>query len=227
MVLLVIDRLRRSRLVDTIVLATTIDPSDDKLVGLVEDHGIDVVRGPVLDVLERYGLVADRFAGADTIVRVTADCPFVDPDVVDDVIRLLRRTGADFASNRLPPPHRRTFPVGLDVEVCTRAALMEARSLAVKKHHREHVMPFLYETEKYRVEILDLEVDQSVFRWTVDTPQDLEAVRAIASRASSKFASWEEFAAVVTAEPELMKINGGVIQKELSEIDTRWASNEA
>lgn len=222
MVLLVIERLKKSSLVDEILVATTVDDSDDELAQIVRGYGVDVVRGPVFDVLERYALAVESRPDATLVVRVTADCPFIDPNVVDDVIRESMRTGAAYVSNRLPPPHERSYPIGLDVEVFSRDSLFTARRDAVTRHDREHVTPYLYESGLFDVEVLQLPVDMSRYRWTVDTPEDLQAVRAIASRMTSTMSSWHELVSIMESEPDLMRINADVRQRSFVDSDERW-----
>ena len=220
-----LDRLAAASTIDRVVLATTTERSDDPVARLAEDLGFEVVRGSVFDVLDRFHDALQAHPDADVIVRITADCPFLDPALVDDVVDLLRRRGADFASNRLPPPFPRTYPVGLDVEACTRAALETAWRDATAKHHREHVMPYLYEsTGLFSVALLDLEEDLSSYRWTVDTPRDLAAARAIADRLTPGDLSWRSILAIVGADPALRELNAMEEQKTLGATDTRWAA---
>ena len=139
----VLHRLGRATLVDEVVVATSDQPDDDPLAAHVESAGVAVFRGDLHDVLSRCRGAAESRA-ATTVERVTADCPLLDPDAVDAVVRAHRETGADFTANRLPPPHHRTWPIGLDVEVATIEALRRADDEATEPAHREHVMPYLY-----------------------------------------------------------------------------------
>jgi spore coat polysaccharide biosynthesis protein SpsF len=157
------------------------------------------------------------------VVRVTADCPFIDPGIVDRLVRLRRERGADFVANRLPPPYPRTYPVGLDAEVCTAEALEVAWRDATAPAHREHVMPFLYESgERFSVVVDQLDEDLSGMRWTVDVPEDLAAVTAIDLACGPEPFDWLRVLAVVRADPELQRINSGFQQKHVSEVDSRW-----
>jgi spore coat polysaccharide biosynthesis protein SpsF len=150
----VIERTLRARSLDTVLLATTTDPSDDPLADFAASMEIDCFRGSLHDVLDRYYRAAQT-ARADLIVRITADCPLIDPAVIDQTVELLKNPSAfnspkvDFSCNRLPPPFSRTFPIGLDVEACTFSALERAWNQATETFHREHVMPFLYEGLKF------------------------------------------------------------------------------
>ncbi len=153
----VVERTRRSKLVQNVVVATTIDSSDDDIFAFCKKKSYHVKRGSIYDVLDRYYQTARQFQ-AEIIVRITADCPFIDPALIDEVVSLLRggqMTGChqestsietyDFVANRLPIPWGRTYPIGLDVESFTFDILQEAWKNAVEKHQREHVAPYFYE----------------------------------------------------------------------------------
>ncbi|MFN2152940.1 MAG: cytidylyltransferase domain-containing protein [Anaerolineales bacterium] len=153
----VVERTRRAQYVNEVVVATTLDPADDPIFEFCKRKDYRVGRGSVYDVLDRFYQAATHFQ-ADVVVRITADCPLIDPGLIDDAVRLLLSgTGAldlrlklsasrfDFIANRLPPPWGRTYPIGLDVEVMTFDALERAWRTAIPKHQREHVTPFLYE----------------------------------------------------------------------------------
>ena len=137
------------------------------------------------DVLDRYYQAARLYA-ADVVVRITADCPVIDPGVIDETVRALfggQGRGApvyDFSANRLPPPWKRTYPIGLDTEVVTFTALETAWKEAAQPHQREHVMPFFYEQpERFRTRLVDYSRDLGALRWTVDTAEDLALARRI------------------------------------------------
>lgn len=169
-----LERLRQIP-VDALVVATSTLTRDDAVVDIVRDAGVAVVRGPESDVLERYGMCLDTYP-ADTVVRLTADCPLLDPQVLADVLALHTQSGADFTSNVLP----RTFPRGLDVEVASAQALTAARREAASPAEREHVMPFLYRhPERFRLANLRCEQDLGDERWTVDTEADLAFLRQV------------------------------------------------
>ena len=172
-----IDRLRRAETLDRLVVATSTDASDDPLAALCEDMGIDVHRGSLTDVLDRYYQAAKRWR-ADTVVRLTGDCPLVDPAVIDALVTFYHDGGYDYASNAVT----RTFPKGLDAEVFSFAALEAAWTEAVLPSHREHVTRFFYLNEdksRFRMGFMTQECDLSALRWTVDYPEDLEFVRRV------------------------------------------------
>jgi spore coat polysaccharide biosynthesis protein SpsF len=218
----VIDRASRASGIDRVVVATTSEPSDDPIAAFCQEHGTPVYRGSLVDVLDRYYQAALAF-GAQTVVRLTADCPLVDPGVIDAVIELYRSSqpACDFAANRLPPPWKRTYPIGLDVEVCSLAALRRAWLEGQAPRHREHVMPYLYEEPgRFAVRVLDHTPDYGHLRWTVDTPRDLDLVREIVGRFGGRDDfSWLEVIELFQREPELEQINAQVAAKDYRETE--------
>jgi spore coat polysaccharide biosynthesis protein SpsF len=161
------------------VIATSVGEDDDPVAAAVEHAGLQVVRGPLDDVLERYRMAAEA-AGADGIVRITADCPLADPEVIDRVIRLWRETGADYAWNTREP---RSFPDGLDVEVVSRAALDAAAAETREPYDREHVTPFVRDRpERFPQRSLRLEPPVRTTKLSLDTEQDLATIRAFVER---------------------------------------------
>ncbi|HSJ78283.1 MAG TPA: glycosyltransferase family protein, partial [Erythrobacter sp.] len=155
----VVERARRAKTVGEVLVATTIDPSDDPIVAFCQERGIAYHRGSVFDVLDRfYG--AARQAGAELIVRITADCPVIDPAVIDLVVEAFHEQSADFACNRLPPPAQRTWPIGLDTEVCAFRGLERAWKEASLPYEREHVMPYFYDQPgRFKVVVVEHEPD--------------------------------------------------------------------
>jgi spore coat polysaccharide biosynthesis protein SpsF len=251
----VLERTSRSTLLDEVLVATTTEPADDELSEYCRTRSWQCFRGSQFDVLDRY-LQAARGATADIIVRVTADCPLIDGGLLDEAIRTLfsgqpslaldaaAGIGAtyDFAANRLPPPWKRTYPIGLDVEVCTFAALERAWREAREPQQREHVMPYLYEGVElqpspsgilagssprgFRVALLECPEDYGSYRWTVDTAEDLEFVRAVYGRLGvvTEFA-WTDVLALVKSDPQLVKINAAIKHKSLRDVDERAAGH--
>lgn len=220
---MIIDRISRAKLVDEIVVATTINPSDDPIQLEATKCGVRTVRGDEYDVLGRYFSVLQSDPEITEIVRITADCPLVDAEIIDEVISFRRSESADYASNRLPPPWKRTYPLGLDVEVCTAQALTSAVNRATLKFEREHVMPHFYSNpEIFKVSVLDLEEDLSAYRWTVDTEQDLIAVRELVGLCGNEPFNWKTVHGVAAANPWIGEINKNVVHKSVSDEDSRW-----
>lgn len=175
---MIVYMVRRARLapgLDAVVVATSVDPSDDPLAETLERHGVRCLRGGLHDVLARYDLAA-RDQTADVIVRLTGDCPLIDPAVIAAVVAERARAGADYASNVDPP----TFPDGLDVECFTRDALSRAVAEATAKPEREHVTLWMRSDAAALVRAnVTAIADFSHLRVTVDHPADLEAVRRV------------------------------------------------
>jgi spore coat polysaccharide biosynthesis protein SpsF len=243
MLLQVIERARQSRQIQEVWVATTSEPADDPVEELCRQHGIACYRGSMHDVLDRFIQTA-RAAEAEVIVRLTADCPLLDPHLVDKTIEALGEA-SDFATNRLPLPWRRSFPIGLDTEVCSRAALERAWREASQTYQREHVMPYLYDgvvyepltyepapgkiyTEQglsangFRISQLHYTPDYGKLRWTVDTPADLEMVRQIFQRLPNHHVfSWLDVLAIFEKEPELAAINADIEHKTAYDVDAR------
>lgn len=230
-------RTARAATVTETVFATTTDPSDDPVAEYCGFSGIPFTRGSLYDVLDRYYQAAKE-TKADVIVRITADCPVIDPALIDEVVKTVISGQFDFAANRLPPPWKRTYPIGLDTEVCTFAALECAWNEARQPQHREHVMPYFYEgvtlttqhatlstavsPRGFRIALLHHTTDFGGYRWTVDTPADLEFIRQVYGRFNGRDDfSWKEILDFVHAHPELMQINAGVRHKTLNDVDER------
>lgn len=209
----VVERLCQARRIQRVVVATSTEATDDPIAELSATEGWDVFRGSEHDVLDRFYQASLVFP-SDLYVRVTADCPLVDPTLVDSVVEaLLEHPPVDYASNVIEP---RTYPRGLDVEAFTAGALAEAwRSDA--SAWREHVTPFLYRNpERFRLRGVRNEVDFSLYRWTVDTPDDLEALRALVTLVPDPHAPWFRYLAAMADHPALAEINREVRQKELA-----------
>lgn len=173
----VIERSRRARTIDRLVVATTTKSEDDPIAACGRELGVDVFRGNENDVLDRYYQAA-RHCGFDVVARITSDCPLVDPGLMDEVIQpLLDRTSPiDYSANTL----RRTFPKGLDVQACPIRTIERAWREARTSHEREHVFPYVYEhPELFRFFSVSDSVDRSEMRWTVDTAEDLVFVRKV------------------------------------------------
>lgn len=206
----VVQRLGRSQLIDQVVVATTEAKADDAIVRECRHLGVDTFRGSEIDVLDRYFQTAKRHA-AEAIVRITADCPLVDAEVVDETVGLFRDQTADYASNLFP----RIYPRGLDTEVFTYTALEHAWQSTSKPYEREHVTPYFYQhPEIFRLVSASGKHDYSHFRWTLDTPEDLDLIAAIYSRLADRDDfGWREVLDVMMLEPELADLNLHVRQE--------------
>ena len=218
----VVERTGRAACVDQVAVATTIDPSDDAIEAWCKETNTACYRGSMFDVLDRFYQAAKMF-DASVIVRVTADCPVIDPQVIDDTVAAFHAHNADFAANRLPPPWGRTFPIGLDTEVVSFAALERAWKEASEPHEREHVMPYLYDVDgRFKIYQLNTSPDYGALRWTVDTPEDLEFIRSVfAFLPDPENFTWLDVLAVTLEHPELNVINAEIKHKVFDEVDKR------
>lgn len=175
MLLRQIERLRRCRGFDRLVVATSTDASDDPLAAACEGWDVACHRGSLDDVLDRF-VAAARAYQPDIVVRLTGDCPLADPEVIDAVIRYFRQGDYDYASNVDPP----TFPDGLDVEVMRYSCLVQAHREATLPSQREHVTPFIRaHAERFRLGCHTAATDLSHLRWSVDEPDDFAFVKAV------------------------------------------------
>jgi glutamate-1-semialdehyde aminotransferase/spore coat polysaccharide biosynthesis protein SpsF (cytidylyltransferase family) len=207
----VVERARSARRIDTVVVATTDQCSDDPIATLCQQEGIQYFRGSEEDVLDRFYRTA-KANTADVVVRITADCPLIDPAVIDEVIARFQVGDCDYASNTL----RYTYPDGLDTEVFSFAALERAWREAAKPSEREHVTPYL-RTERFRQANVESEspVPLGKHRWTVDYPADLEFVRKIYEAFSgNKHFGYQDIFHLLKARPELATIQAETITNE-------------
>lgn len=213
---MLLERLSRSRRIDRIAVATTTAPADAELAALVAGLGYPVYRGSEADVLDRYYQAA-REQQADVVVRITGDCPLVDPDVVDCVVARYLAGGAEYVSNVAPP----TFPDGLDTEVFSFAALERAWREASAPPEREHVTIFLRESGRVTQANVAAADDRSAERWTVDEPADLEVVRRVfAHFAPRRDFGWQEVLALRDEQPEIFSANAATGRNEGQQLGT-------
>jgi glutamate-1-semialdehyde 2,1-aminomutase len=200
-----LERLRRAKSLDALVVATSTHPSDDPIESLCKAHGIAVFRGSLEDVLDRFHGAA-KGHNPDHVVRLTGDCPLVDPALLDQVVARHLEGGFDYTSNA----QQASFPDGLDVEVLTWRSLEEAWREAKLPSQREHVTPFVAENPaRYRIGHVVGERDLSHLRWTVDEPEDFELVDKIYTALYPKNAAFTtaDILAYLDQHPELKTIN--------------------
>jgi spore coat polysaccharide biosynthesis protein SpsF (cytidylyltransferase family) len=210
----VVRRAQRSALIHEVVIATTTSGGDDAIVKEGRRLGVSVFCGQEMDVLDRYWQ-ASLASGAAVIVRITSDCPLIDPGLVDQTIHAYLDQQADYASNDSPP----TYPRGLDVEVFSAPALKRTWKEADAPYQREHVTPYIYEHPAiFRLASVTSEIDYSYHRWTLDTAEDLEFLRAVYARFHGRENfGWQEVLQLVEMEPALAAANAHVPQKHLKE----------
>lgn len=212
----VVGRVRQSQLISRVIVATTTSRADDATAAAAAELGVGVTRGSEEDVLDRFHDAAERH-GAETIVRVSADSPFVDPTVCDQAIDsfLSANPAVDYASNKLKP----SFPLGLDIEVFSRDALERAWQESTEAFERSHVTVYMYQNPRlFRLLPITTERNLHSMRWTVDTPDDLEFARRVFGRLGGRGDfGWLEVVALVEREPELSAINSHVQPRHVTE----------
>jgi spore coat polysaccharide biosynthesis protein SpsF (cytidylyltransferase family) len=193
---LVLERAGATPHLDAVAVAAPDLARDDVIAAFCAENGYECIRGSETDVLDRYHEAAAK-TQADVVVRITADCPLIDPEVVGRMLAKRETEELDYAGNATGalPPGRKRFPDGLDCEVFTKAALELAHSEATDAYDREHVTPFLGRDERLRRGVLEAEEDYGDERWTVDYPSDLERVRNIVARLG-RHAGYREILAI-------------------------------
>ena len=210
-------RLSQATEVDEIVLAIPVGSIDDDLASFVTDMGYKCFRGSELDVLDRY-IKAGRGSFADIGVRITGDCPLIDPGLVDKCIRMFKESkNLDYMSNCVPP----SYPDGLDVEVFAFKALERANIETVSKFDREHVTPYLRDSGKFSTGVISHTKDLSYMRWTVDEMSDFEVVSNVfEALAPDVHFSWLDVLKLQATSPELFFGNQDTIRNEGSAMGT-------
>ena len=210
----VLARVKRAATISEVLVATSDAAGDDVIVTECKRLGTKVFRGNENDVLDRYYRAA-QFSRAETVVRITADCPLIDPQITDKTVNEFLKNRPDYASNTLI----RTYPRGLDTEVCTIHALESAWRDASEPYQRTHVMPFLYQhPDRFKLLAVQGEKNCSDLRWTLDTAEDLEFLLAVYSRFGGRDDfGWQDVLAVLEREPDLLLINRHIAQKAMHE----------
>lgn len=210
MIELLLQRLAKSTSLDQIVLATSTAPLDKQLSSYVQALGFEVFEGSETDVLDRFYRAALRFKG-DVIVRITGDCPLIDPNIVDQAVNEFLSTNVDYLSNTILP----TFPDGLDVEVFSFDALEKAAFNARRVSDREHVTPYLRNFKLFRLKNITSAENFSAERWTVDEPEDFEVVSSIFQYfyPNNDF-SWLDVLSLRRTDPEIFEKNMTVLRNE-------------
>lgn len=212
MVLRQIERIQRSKKIDELVVATSDEASDDPLEMLFNENGVNCFRGSLDDVLDRYYQAAILW-DPEYIVRLTADCPLTDPNVIDDVISFYMNGDYDYVSNSVPP----TFPDGLDIEIFKFSCLKQAWQEAQLSSEREHATPYIYNNpQKFKLGNYENTTDLSHLRWTVDEPEDFEFVEKIYKELypfNPEFVM-RDILKLLNKQPELLEINNMFARNE-------------
>lgn len=209
MIELLLARLARASELSEIIVATSVDPRNEPLAEHVSALGYRCFRGSEEDVLERY-VAAARMAQADVVVRITGDCPLVDPALVDEAVRAYQAAEVDYYSNVMPP----LFPDGLDIEVFSRQALERAEEESTEPGQREHVTPYL-RSERFTQSSMKHDEDLSALRWTVDEASDLRVIRDVFGHFFPDIHfSWRQVLDLVCNQPELFADNAHLLRNE-------------
>lgn len=170
-----INRLRLCKEIDQIVIATTTEKIDHQIVTFCEKNNVLFYRGSEQDVLDRYYRAWEQYGG-DTVVRLTSDCPLIDPETVDEILTFFKANQFDYVSNTID----RTYPRGLDTEVFTREVLETIHEKAYLERDREHVTAYIYTNpNQFNIGSFIGKEDYSKYRWTVDTEEDFQLIKNI------------------------------------------------
>lgn len=216
MIELLLARLSRAKEVDQIVVATSVDMRNQPLVEHVCKLGYACEQGSENDVLDRY-VQAARAHKADVVVRITGDCPLVDPELVGEVIRSFKAADVDYFSNISPP----TYPDGLDIEVFTFKALEQASQETSKPYDREHVTPYLRESGQFSTAAMQHSQDLSALRWTVDEPADFAVIEKVFQHFHPRTDfTWREVLGLQRKQPDIFNINQHIIRNEGASMGT-------
>jgi len=210
-----LNRISPSKLIDEIVVAIPYGKENDVIVDTIKEYNDKIVttRGSEDDVLDRYYQAAVQ-TNADVVVRITSDCPLIDPGVMDQVIKQFLDNDCDYCSNLLI----RTYPRGLDTEVFSFKSLEEAWNEAKKDYEREHVTPYIIENpDKFKLLNVANDIDLNHLRWTLDTKDDFEFINAVYKRIYPKKQLFlmDDILELLSREPELMNINSHIEQKQV------------
>lgn len=209
------ERIQRAKKIDEIVIATTTKSADDKIISLCREYGWNYFRGSEDDVLDRYYRAALEYKGK-AIVRITSDCPLIEPTLIDQVIDkyISEEPDVDYVSNNYP---LRTYPRGLDTEIISFSALERCWKEDTNPLFREHVAAAYIadNADKFRIFEVNNDRNLSSMRWTVDTPEDFEFVSQVYHHFGDMVFSWTDILDLLKKHPELQEINKNIKQKEI------------
>lgn len=208
----VLDRCKWSKSVDQIVIATSTRPDDTQIEHYAKSQEVSCYRGDLQNVLSRYYHCSQEF-NADVVIRVTADCPLIDGHLIDEGLKLFFSNNFDYVSNTI----HRTFPRGMDFEIISTHALQIAFHNSSTTSEHEHVTPYIWKSDptKFRIGQIMQSVDNSNFRLTVDTQDDLELVKELIEKYQANKKTHSEITTLLETHPELVAINKHVAQKKV------------
>ncbi|MEG1256006.1 glycosyltransferase family protein [Clostridium sp.] len=214
-----VNRLRLADNINEIVIATTVETQDDKIVDEANRLGVKYFRGSEKDVLSRYYYAAKE-NNADVVIRVTSDCPCIDYNILTDMVNVFMQKNEDENIDYLNNTIERTFPRGYDAEIFTFKALEEAFNNAKEEYEREHVTPYLYDVSNgYKIFSYKNAEDYSQYRVTLDTVEDLEVITRIYNDlfTNGEYFSMNEVIKLLKNNPQIVSINRDIEQKKLGE----------
>ena len=210
MIELLLKRLSLSEEIDQIILATSSNKNNKELVEHVKELGFDCYEGSEKDVLSRFAEAAEIFK-ADIVIRITGDCPLIDPNLVDEFVKKFKESDCDYLCNVNPP----TYPDGLDVQITTIDKINEANANAYEEFDREHVMPYISRSETSKCISLKYSKDLSKNRWTVDEREDLIVARSIFKHFQPNINfTWLDVLNLKSKKPDLFKYNKDIKRNE-------------
>lgn len=210
-----VERVQRAKSINTLVVATTTNATDDPIVALCKQLGVPCVRGSEDNVLSRYQLAAREFGG-ETLIRLTSDCPLLDPQVIDDVVDFYKSHNFDFVTNSPADETLRSIPRGMDVEVFSRKMLDEAALEAKSKEELEHVTTFFrIRPKRFQVNYFEHANPRKDLRLTVDTPEDFELIQRIIQALYPKNPAFgvNDIYDLIDRHSELARLNSHIMQK--------------
>ncbi len=208
----IIDRLKHSKKIERIIMATTVKEDDKVIVKLAEEIGIDIFCGSSEDVLDRYYQSASIF-NVEHIIRITADCPLIDPSVIDEIVDYYQSRDDDYVSNTINP----SYPDGLDTEIFSFKALERAWAEAEKPSEREHVTPYIYNhPEFFKIYNYANDVDRSHMRWVLDEAADYKFIAEVYRRLYKEGGIFfmRDIMDLLSKYPELNDINKNIKRNE-------------
>lgn len=211
----VIERVKQSKLIDEIIIATTTHERDEVIESEALRCGVDAFRGSEDDVLARYYYAAKE-NNLDVVVRITSDCPLIDPKIIDDIVQFYKNNNYDIVTNAGNDVENRTYPRGLDVEILSFDILENAYINASEKYQREHVTPYIYEVAQNKF-FYKNQSDYSKHRWTLDTDEDFQLIKEIYKVLYKGVHDFylDDIISLLNEQPSLQLINAHIEQKKL------------
>ena len=202
-----LDRISKSKKLDKVIVATSTLERDNAIENFCKDYGVDCYRGSENDVMSRYYECAKKY-NPDTVVRMTADCPLIDPEIIDKVVQKFKDNNVDYCANTVPPETSK-FPDGSDIEVFSMKALERANIEVQDEHRREHVTFQFWQDKNYTSSQYIQDKDWSKYRITVDYPEDFEVVQYVFNELKNKkiFGNLDEIINIINSNNKIKEKN--------------------